>query len=405
MHFAKPGRKVDVFEKNNFFSGHCSLIHHEGYCFDQGSSLLLLPSLLYQTFADLGSSLIDAGVELIKCEPTYRVYFHDDESIVLSTDLSVVKGETERIEGENGLERYMTWLLEAHQHYELSVEHVPKKNFCSFFSLFRPSFLAYMVTLYLFVSIWSRTSEHFMTERLHPAFALRASTRIPRFLRALTPHQVHLLQNGTLVEAGVIVYNADLVSAFKNLLPRGPAVGHLYRKPGNCSSISFYWFMNYGIPKFSAHKSEPPAEPSFYANAPSRTDPRAAPEGKDSVVVLVPTDRMAVVVHTVRKKVPQATHNMLDLGNDVLESKIVHELVNMPETWCEKFDLDKGTILGLSHSFLCISVLSFRPSTKHAQINSCCFVRASAHPCTGYASVSCPLLSELTPAAIGFQSA
>lgn len=73
--------------------------------FDQGPSLLLLPELFRETFADLGTSLEEQGVELRKCEPSYRVHFHDGESMTLSTDLSVMKREVERVEGKEGFER------------------------------------------------------------------------------------------------------------------------------------------------------------------------------------------------------------------------------------------------------------------------------------------------------------
>ncbi|KAI7276063.1 Phytoene [Hortaea werneckii] len=41
---------------------------------------------------------------------------------------------------------------------------------------------------------------------------------------------------------------------------------------------------------------------------------------------------------------------------------IVHESTNDPLSWKRKFNLDRGAILGLSHSFF--NVLSFRPSTR-----------------------------------------
>jgi phytoene desaturase (3,4-didehydrolycopene-forming) len=45
-----------------------------------------------------------------------------------------------------------------------------------------------------------------------------------------------------------------------------------------------------------------------------------------------------------------------------LNPLIVHEESNDPITWRRRFNLDKGAILGLSHSFF--NVLCFRPSTR-----------------------------------------
>lgn len=78
-----------------------------GKRFDQGPSLLLLPDMFRAAFRDLGTTLEDEGVKLVKCEPNYRVHFHDGESISLSTDLAVMKTEIEKWEGKDGFEKYV----------------------------------------------------------------------------------------------------------------------------------------------------------------------------------------------------------------------------------------------------------------------------------------------------------
>lgn len=68
---AIAGFEVTVLERNDFTGGRCSLINHEGHRFDQGPSLLLLPKLFEETFADLGTTMPDEGIILKKCEPNY----------------------------------------------------------------------------------------------------------------------------------------------------------------------------------------------------------------------------------------------------------------------------------------------------------------------------------------------
>ena len=138
-----------------------------------------------------------------------------------------------------------------------------------------------------------------------------------------------------------------------------------------------------------------PKEPSFYVNVPSRVDPSAAPEGKDSITVLVPFGHILAdnadrgldpqskqewegMVSKARRAVLDTVR--LRTGADI-ESHIVNEMTNTPRSWKEKFNLDKGAILGLSHSFF--NVLSFRPGTKHTTIQNLYFVGASTHPGTG----------------------
>jgi phytoene desaturase (3,4-didehydrolycopene-forming) len=144
-----------------------------------------------------------------------------------------------------------------------------------------------------------------------------------------------------------------------------------------------------------------PKEPSFYVNVPSRVDPSAAPPGKDSIVVLVPVGHLLKVtgrglltdekgldaekkqdwegmINKAREAVFTAVESRT--GANLRES-VVKEVINEPYSWESKFNLDKGAILGLSHSFF--NVLSFRPSTKHGSYKHLYFVGASTHPGTG----------------------
>lgn len=158
---AKAGFQVTVVEKNSFTGGRCSLIHRDGYRFDQGPSLLLLPRLFHEAFEDLGTSLEAEGVNLLKCDPNYQLWFGDGASFELSTDSSRMKAEVEKWEGTDGFKRYLGFLQESHVHYEASIVHVLRKNFTSFWSMMRPGFLTYLVALHPFESIYSRATRYF----------------------------------------------------------------------------------------------------------------------------------------------------------------------------------------------------------------------------------------------------
>lgn len=221
-----------------------------------------------------------------------------------------------------------------------------------------------------------------------------------------------VLDSGEKLTADVVVCNADLVYAYNNLLPSSTYAKSLRKRPGSCSSISFYWALNKEIPELEAHnifladeyrpsfdkifkEQTLPDEPSFYVNVPSRVDPTAAPEGKDAVVVLCPVGHL-LEPEIGRGLNPQTTQDWKDLVDTArkavlstiskrlgvdLRKHITHEMLNTPHTWRDRFNLDKGAILGLSHSFF--NVLSFRPKTMHPEINDLYFVGASTHPGTG----------------------
>ncbi|KAL8988871.1 MAG: hypothetical protein Q9177_002120 [Variospora cf. flavescens] len=468
---AKAGFDVTVVEKNNFTGGRCSLIHHDGHRFDQGPSLLLLPGLFRETFEDLGTSLEDEGVKLMKCEPNYNVWFDDGASFELSTDVARMKLEVEKWEGKDGFERYLGFLQEAHRHYEISVSQVLKKNFTSLLSMMRPAFLRHLLPLHPHESIYSRASKYFWTERLRRVFTfgsmymgmspfdapgtysllqytelaegiwypkggfhtvIEALVRIGerlgvKYRLSSSVSSVELdptgrnamgikLESGESISADVVVINADLVYAYNNLLPPSSYSRALQKRSASCSSISFYWAMDRQIPELTTHniflaehyresfddifkKQLIPSEPSFYVNVPSRIDPTAAPDGKDSIVVLVPVGhlldekqgigRKGLDIHSKQdwdSMVAKARRTVFKTveartGAHDLQGALVKEIVNTPQSWKDVFNLDKGAILGLSHSFF--NVLCFRPKTKHPSIERLHFVGASAHPGTG----------------------
>ena len=221
------------------------------------------------------------------------------------------------------------------------------------------------------------------------------------------------LKSGETVSADVVIINADLVYAYNNLLPSSSRAKRLGKRPASCSSISFYWALDQVVPELTTHNifladdyresfddifklQLIPKQPSFYVNVPSRIDPSAAPEGKDSIVVLVPVGHLldelegrGIEAHSRQDweaMVSKARETIISTmeartGARGMREAIVKEIVNTPQSWKDTFNLDKGAILGLSHSFF--NVLSFRPSTKHPSIDKLHFVGASTHPGTG----------------------
>ncbi|KAL7343779.1 hypothetical protein BJY59DRAFT_685633 [Rhodotorula toruloides] len=458
---AQSGFDVTVLEKNDFAGGRCSLFTDptKSFRFDQGPSLFLIPRLFDETFNDLGTSLENEGIKLVKCEPNYRIVFPDKEVVEMSSDLTRMKKQVERWEGEKGFEGFLGFLKEGHAHYELSMVHVLHRNFTSLLSMVRPSLIIQLRKLHPFVSVYSRATKYFKTDRMRRAFTfasmylgmspfdalgaynllqytehcegilypLGGFGRIPQTLQQLaeksgakfrfnSPVKRVTVENGTAkgvelesgekLTADIVLVNADLVWSMAHLYEETSYSKRLEERPVSCSSISLYWSMNRKIPQLDSHtiflaeeyresfdsifrEHRIPHEPSFYVNVPSRHDPSAAPADKDAVIVLVPVGHISAalpsssdwdkVVEETRNKIIGEIERRLDIED--LRSCIEHETINTPITWGEKFNLHRGSILGLSHDFF--NVLSFRPKTRHPSVKNAYFVGASAHPGTG----------------------
>ncbi|KAM3517219.1 hypothetical protein NHJ13051_009173 [Beauveria bassiana] len=305
---ARAGFDVTVCEKNDFTGGRCSLIHYEGYRFDQGPSLLLLPRFFEEVFHDLGTTIESEGIEILKCEPNYNIWFHDGHCFSASTDLASMKLEIEKWEGEASFQHYLSFLQESHRHLELSVTHVLRRNFTSLLSMARPSFLRHILKLHPFESVYGRASRYFKSERLRRVFTfatmyiglspydapgiysllqyselaegiwyprggfhriieglvavgerLGVKYRLNAPIDRVTVDEQSkratgvILSSGEQLKADVVVINADLVYATNHLLPTTPRAGRLSKQPASCSSISFYWALSREIPELQAH--------------------------------------------------------------------------------------------------------------------------------------------------------
>ena len=234
------------------------------------------------------------------------------------------------------------------------------------------------------------------------------------------------LADGQRLEADVIIANADLPYVYEELLQDRRASRELDRKAFTSSAIMFYWGVGRVFPQLRHHNVflagdyqasfrqifddlDLPASPSFYINAPTRTDPSAAPAGQDSLMVLVPAGHLdeehPQEWGTLKERARQSVFSGLaKIGIHDLARHIKFEVAYTPQDWARLYNLKKGAAFGLSHNFSQVGYL--RPQNRHAKVDNLYFVGASTHPGTGLPMVlisaeltSRRVLSEQLPAA------
>jgi phytoene desaturase (3,4-didehydrolycopene-forming) len=130
----RHGCRVTVLEKNEFSGGRCSLIRTpEGFRFDQGPSLYLMPQSFKRTFDDLGVD-IEEHLHLVRCDPNYKMFFDDGSHITLSSDMAQMQRELEKVEPGAFL-GFLGYMKEAGVHYNESVNQMLSKNFSAWYVL------------------------------------------------------------------------------------------------------------------------------------------------------------------------------------------------------------------------------------------------------------------------------
>jgi phytoene desaturase len=109
IRLAAAGHAVTVLEQGATAGGKAGRWRCDGFVFDTGPSLLTMPWVFEELFADTGAPLADSGVQLVAVEPTTRYTFADGSSVSLSADLPTARAALEAWSPGAGddWERYM----------------------------------------------------------------------------------------------------------------------------------------------------------------------------------------------------------------------------------------------------------------------------------------------------------
>ena len=213
-----------------------------------------------------------------------------------------------------------------------------------------------------------------------------------------------ITEDGREFKADIFVGNADLPYIYKELLPENKEAKKLENKLYTCSTIMFYWGVDKEYPQIAHHNvflggdykasfdqifndHTLPEVPSFYVHAPARTDKAAAPDGQETLYVLVPVGHLdARTEQDWEALVDRARETVFarlakEMGAHDLREHIKFEIVYQPSVWKKRFNLEKGAAFGLSHNFWQVGYL--RPQNRHKQYKNLYFAGASTHPGTG----------------------
>jgi phytoene desaturase (3,4-didehydrolycopene-forming) len=292
IHLARSGFYVTVLEKNAHPGGRCDRYSREGHHFDTGPTLFLLPSLYEAEFRALGTSLSEQ-LDLQRVDPTYHLVFDDGSQLALTSDMKSLQEQLESVQSGSfrGLLRY---LEEGDRHYQLALDKMVNRDFRKASDFFSLQNLPLLFQLKPLTHHYRNMTAYFDDPRLKTAFtfqdvymglspfeapatfSLMSYTELahgvwyPRggmysVVESLTDlarqagvefiynaaverietNGTHArgahLADGTLIEADVVLANADLPYVYQNLLPQDGMAKTLARKRFSCSVISFFW--------------------------------------------------------------------------------------------------------------------------------------------------------------------
>jgi len=132
------GYEVDLYEKEATPGGKMNRIELDGYQFDLGPSIVMMPELYREVF-ELAGRNPDDYIPMQKLDPMYTTYFgaKAEEKYDISSDLTELIKTLEEISEEDA-DGFLKYLQEIYQRYLVAKNHFlqrPFRNFSDFYNL------------------------------------------------------------------------------------------------------------------------------------------------------------------------------------------------------------------------------------------------------------------------------
>ena len=446
------GYRVTLLERHEHPGGRCGLWEAEGFRFDTGPTLLLMVDYLRALFTDVGRDLEDY-LELRQLDPNYRVHYPDGTTLDVTSRINAMLEGVERVE-PGVTPRFLRFLAETSELYRFGLDGFVDRQVHQRGDFFTLKSAALLVRARAMQRLDRMVRRFFRTEKLQQTFSFqslylglspfespaiyallpytevagglyfpmggmhalpralarlgaelgvvfRYNTDVVRLERDGERVSAAVLEDGTRVEADVVLANADLPYVYESLL--GRPYPRIERFDFSCSAFLMYLGLDRRYPQLPHHtlvvpadlraacrdifeRLRVPADPAYYLCAPSRTDPALAPAGCENLYVLVPVPSQQPgreIDWTVEG--PRLEAEMLArlerFGLGDLRRHIVVRRTFTPADFTGAFSATRGEAFGLSHGL--DQVGWFRPHNRHAELGNLYFVGQSTHPGCG----------------------
>jgi len=361
LYLAGAGRHVTVVEREAVPGGRNGLIRDHGYHFDTGPTVLTMPELVARPLRAVGED-IDDWLTLHRLDPAYRANFADGSSIDVRADVEEMCAEIARTCSAADADGYRKFVDYLRRLYDLQMPHFIDRNLDSPLQLVgRP--LARLAAMGGFSKLGRKVGQFVQDERLRRIFSFQAMYAgmspaqalaiysvitymdcvegvyfpeggmhaVPRALAAAAAkHGVAFRYNtsvsrvevssgratgvitsdGDRIPADVVIVNADLPTAYAELLPPGYTPRRVKRLTYSPSAVVLHAGSSASYAGQTHHtiefgdawddtfseiidRGQVMSDPSFLLTTPTLTDPSLAPADRHAYYALFPTPNLA----------------------------------------------------------------------------------------------------------------
>jgi phytoene desaturase len=451
LHLAGAGREVTVVERESVPGGRCGLIADGGYRFDTGPTVLTMPDLVAQPLRAVGEDL-DSWLRLHRLDPAYRARFADGSTIDVRADVGDMADEIRRVCGSRDADGWLRYVQFLRELYRIAMPHFIERNLDSPLQLVNGP-LARLVALGGFRRLSRKVAHYVQDERLRRLFSFQAMYAglapaqalaiyavitymdcvagvyfpeggmhaVPRALAgAAAKHGVRLRYDTTVtsidvvngrargvltstgerIAADAVVVNADLPTAYAQLLPGSTPPWRVRRLRYSPSAVVLHAGSTAEFDGLAHHtidfgtawdetfaeiidRGEVMSDPSFLLTNPTRTDPSLAPTGRHTYYALFPAPNTRGRVDWVGQRARYRDHVLETLekrGYAGFEAGLETEHLVTPADWAAQ-GLAAGAPFAAAHTFG--QTGPFRPATLDRRVPNLVFCGSNTQPGVG----------------------
>ena len=466
------GYAVTLIDRCPALGGRAQVYEREGFRHDAGPTVITAPFLFEELFALFGERFAD-HVKLVPLTPWYRFQFADGDTFDYGGTLEATLAEIERIEPRDRA-GYLALLEHSRRIYDIGFTQLSAQPFHRLGTMLRQ--VPHLLGLRNYETVWQMVSRHLVSDKLRRAFsiqpllvggnpfdttsiyglihflerahgvhfamggtgavtralgglmerqgiALRLSTTVERVRIEQGVARGVVLADGTVVDADIVVSDADAAHLYRDLVPRAEQALATRVKLSQAHYSMGLFVMYFGTTRTYPdvahhtiwmgeryrellndifHRQKLAEDFSLYVHRPTATDPSFAPAGQDSFYVLCPVPNLQADIDwategpRLRDRIVEALERTMLPG---LKAAITADFYKTPEDFRDEYRSVHGA--GFSVAPIFRQSAWFRFHNKSESVRNLYLVGAGTHPGAGVPGVLCSakVIDALIPAA------
>jgi phytoene desaturase len=466
------GYAVTLVDRCAALGGRAQVYEREGFRHDAGPTVITAPFLFEELFALFGERFADQ-VKLVPLTPWYRFQFADGDTFDYGGTLEATLAEIERIEPRDRA-GYLALLEHSRRIYDIGFTQLSAQPFHRLGTMLRQ--VPHLLGLRNYETVWQMVSRHLVSDKLRRAFSIQPllvggnpfdTTSIYGLIHFLErAHGVHFamggtgavtqalgglmqrqgvevrlgatveririeqgvargveLADGTVLDADVVVSDADAAHLYRDLVPRAEQALATRVKLSQAHYSMGLFVMYFGTTRTYPdvahhtiwmgeryrelledifHRQKLAEDFSLYVHRPTATDSSFAPAGQDSFYVLCPVPNLQAGIDwategpRLRDRIVDALERTMLPG---LKASITADFYKTPEDFRDEYRSVHGA--GFSVAPIFRQSAWFRFHNKSESVRNLYLVGAGTHPGAGVPGVLCSakVIDALIPAA------